>query len=240
MWKFRNDPIQNLSVSVCMCVCLSVLNLILDHWRDRNKTFRGRRHQPLDGYYILITYFYYVHFKIIYEKPVTRLILIARIHTYLVQETPRTTSYIPFYLLLTSYLLPPFLPPTSLPTSLSTSYLPFYLLPPFLSPTSYLPFYLLPTSYLPLYLLHPSSLFTSYLPFYLLPPFLPLTSLSTSYLPSISLSTSYLPFYLLFPSYFVPPLLPPTSLCTSSFYLSPFEKSVISLISPHHRHSRDG
>ena len=42
--KFRYYPIQHLSV------CLSVFYLLLDHWRDRNETFRRHRHQPLDGY----------------------------------------------------------------------------------------------------------------------------------------------------------------------------------------------
>ena len=68
-------------VSVCMCVGLSVFYLLLDHWRKRNETFRGRRHQPLDGYYMLKAYCYYVNFKVICEKPVPRLILVAYIHT---------------------------------------------------------------------------------------------------------------------------------------------------------------
>ena len=182
---------------VCLSVCLSVFYL-LDHWRDRNETFRGCRHQPLNGYYVLETYCCYVNFKVICEKKtVSRLMLVAHIHIYPAQETTPLlppTSYIPFY------LLPPCLPPISL----STSYLPFYLLPSFLSPTSDLPFYLLPISYLPFYLLplclSPASLSISYLPFYLLtisyllPLFLP----PTSHLPP----TSSLLFYLL------PPFLP--------------------------------
>ena len=113
---------------VCLYVCLSVFYLLLDHWRDQNETFRGHKHQPLDGYYILKTYCYLINFKVICEKPVSRLILVAHIHTHLAQETPSSTPYLPFY------LLPPFLPSTSLlppylpHTSLSTSYLPFYLL----------------------------------------------------------------------------------------------------------------
>ena len=55
--------------------------LLLDHRRDRNEAFRGRRHQTLDGYYILKTYCYYVFFKVICEKPVPRLIMVAHIHT---------------------------------------------------------------------------------------------------------------------------------------------------------------
>ena len=51
-----------------MYVCLSVFYLLLDHWRDRNEIFRGCRHQPLDSYYILRTYCYYLNFKVICEK----------------------------------------------------------------------------------------------------------------------------------------------------------------------------
>ena len=44
-------------------------NVLLDHRRNRNETFRvvGINH-PLDGYYILKTYCYYVSFKVICEK----------------------------------------------------------------------------------------------------------------------------------------------------------------------------
>ena len=125
-------------VSVCMCVCLSVclsVFYLLDHWRDRNEIFRSCRHQPLDNYYILKTYCYYLDFKVICENPVSRLILVTHIHTYVAQEKPWLTSYLTFY------LLPPFL----LPTSFATSYLNFYLLPP----TSYLPLTSLSTPYLP-------------------------------------------------------------------------------------------
>ena len=154
----RSHP-KFVCVSICVYVCLSVcpsvrpsvLYLLLDHWRNRNEIFRGRRPQPLDSYYIVKTYCYYVNFKVICEKPVSCLILVAHIHTYLAQET---------------------LWPTSL-TSLSTFYLPFYLLPSFLPPTAYLPFYLLPPFLPPIPLLPPTSLSTSHLPFYLLPPFLP-------------------------------------------------------------------
>ena len=93
VWKLRNDPIQNLSVSVCVSVCLSVrpsvFYVLLDDWRDRNEMVRARRHQPLDGYYILKTYCYCVNFKVICEKPVSCLILVipvAHIHTYLAQK----------------------------------------------------------------------------------------------------------------------------------------------------------
>ena len=71
-----------------MCVCTSVFCLLLDHWRDQNEIFRDSRHQFLDGYYILKTYCYYVIFKVICEKPVSRLILVAHMHTYLAQEIP--------------------------------------------------------------------------------------------------------------------------------------------------------
>ena len=54
----RSHP-KCVCVSVCMCVCLSfclsVFYLLLDHWRDRNETFRGHRHQPLDDDYIATT-----------------------------------------------------------------------------------------------------------------------------------------------------------------------------------------
>ena len=202
VWKLRNDPIQNLSVCmcVCVCVCLSVcpsVFYLLDHCRDRNETFRGRRHQPFDSYYILKTYCY-VNFWVICEKPVSRLILVAHIHTYVALKTLWPTSYLlpsisyllpptSYFLSPTSHLPPLFLPPTSLaisyllptflsPTSLLspslplTSYLSFYLLPPFLPPTSYLPLYLLPN----FYLLPPFLLPISYLPFYVL--FLPHTT----------------------------------------------------------------
>ena len=162
-------------VSVCLSVRSSVLTsvfyFLLDHWRNRNETFRGSRHQLFDGYYILKTYCYVI-FKVICEKPVCRLLLVAHIYT----GTGDTLTY----LLPPSYLPPTFyLPPTS--------NIPFKLLPPcqpsISLSTSDLPFYhLLPTSLSSFYLLF----FTSYLPFYLLPP----TSLSTSYLPPIS----YLPF----------------------------------------------
>ena len=101
-------------LSVCLSVCPSVFNLLLDYWRDRNETFRSRRHQTLDGYYIIKTYCYYVNSKVICIKPVFPLILVAHIHT-CTEDT--LTSYLPFYLLPTSHLL--------LPTSLSNSYLPF-------------------------------------------------------------------------------------------------------------------
>ena len=144
-------------------MCQSIFYLLLDHWRDRNEIFRDRRHQPLDGYYILKTYCYYVNLKVICEKPVSRLIMVAHIYTYLAQvPTSLTTSYFPFY------LLPPFLPTTSI----STSYFPFYLLPPFLPTTS------ISTSYFPFYLLPPTSLTASYL---FLTSFLPPTSLSISH-----------------------------------------------------------
>ena len=177
---------SKICLCVCMCVCLSVclsirpsvtpsvrpsvFYLLLDHRRDRNGIFRDRKHQALDGYYILKTYCYNLNFKVICENSVSRLILVAHIHTYVAQETPWPTSYLSFY----PYLQPPtyFLPPTSL----STSSLPFYRLPPFLPPTSYLQS---PISNLLPPFLPPSSLST----FYLLPPFLPSTSLSTSYLP---------------------------------------------------------
>ena len=48
---------------ICLCVCMylclyvcvfvylsvCVFYLLLNHWRDWNETFKGRRHQPLDG-----------------------------------------------------------------------------------------------------------------------------------------------------------------------------------------------
>ena len=134
-------------------------------------------------------------------------------------------SYLLFYLLLpisfiVSYLFP-------------TSYLSFYFLPPYLPLTYLLTPFLSPTSLLP-----PTSLSTSYLPYcvlpisYLLSPFLPPTSLSISYLTPTSLSTSYIPPTSYLPFYLLPPFLPLTSLFTSSFYLTPFEKSAISLICP--------
>ena len=80
----RHHP-KFVCVSVCMCVCLSiylsVFYLLLEHWRNRNETSSGRRHQPLDGYYISKTYCYYANFKVICEKPVPRLILVVHIHT---------------------------------------------------------------------------------------------------------------------------------------------------------------
>ena len=121
-----------------MCVCLSVCYFLLDHWRDRNEIFRGRRHHALEGYYISKTC-YYVTFKVICEKLSSRKILVS--YSYLLCTGDILT-----------YLLPPFLPPTSnLPFYLQPPYLPpiFYLQPPFLPLTSlsisYLPFYLLPS-----------------------------------------------------------------------------------------------
>ena len=176
--------------------------------------------------YISKTYCYKENFKVICEKTCISL------------NTCRTYSCLLGTGDTVTYLLPPFLPPTLLST--------FYLLPPFLPPTSYFPFYLLfyllPPTFLSTFYLPP----TSYLTFYFLLPFLPHTSLSNSYLPYhllplTSLSTSYLPFYLLpptsfstsyLPFYLLPPFLAPTFLSTSSFYLTPVEKSAISLICP--------
>ena len=62
--KLRNDPIQNVSLCLCVCVsvCLSVFYLPLDHWSELNEIFMGRRHQLFDGYYtILKTFCYYVN-----------------------------------------------------------------------------------------------------------------------------------------------------------------------------------
>ena len=139
-------------VSLCMCVCLSVFYLLLDHWKDRNETVRDRRHQPLDGYYILKnTYCYYLSY--LWKTCIS--LNSGRTYPYLsgTGDLP-PTSYLSFYLL-------------------PTSYLPFYLISPFLSHT------LISTSYLFFYLLSPTSFSTSYLlpPIYLLPPFLPPISL---------------------------------------------------------------
>ena len=223
---------------ICLCVCMCVLSvcpsvrpsvfyLLLDHWRDRNETFRGRRHQPLDGFYILKTYCCYVNFIIICEKLSSRLywshifiLTFHRRHLVLPPISLSTSLLLPPISLSTSYLQPPFLPPTSYlhppiipPTSLSISYLLWYLL----FDTSYFPFYLLPISYLLFYLLPPilplTSLSTSYLPFHLLPPFLPVTFLSDSHLPSYLLRP-FLP-----STYLLPPLLSPISF--STFYLAP-------------------
>ena len=76
--KRPNPKFVCVSVCTCVCVGLSVFYLLLDHWRDRNETFRDRRHQPLDDYYILKHCY---HFKVTCEKPVPRLILVAHIHT---------------------------------------------------------------------------------------------------------------------------------------------------------------
>ena len=78
----RSHP-KCVSMSVCVSVSLSVrpsvFYLLLNHMRDQNENFRGCRHQALDGYYILKTYCYKVNFKVICEKPVPRLILVAHI-----------------------------------------------------------------------------------------------------------------------------------------------------------------
>ena len=49
--SFETTP-SKICLCVCMYVCLSVFYFLLDHWRDRNEIFRGRRLQPLDGYYV--------------------------------------------------------------------------------------------------------------------------------------------------------------------------------------------
>ena len=72
---------------VCLYVSVSVIYLLLDHWRDLNEIFRDGRHQSLDDYCI-IKHCYYSKFKVICEKPVYFLILVAHIRTYLAQKTP--------------------------------------------------------------------------------------------------------------------------------------------------------
>ena len=79
----KRPYLKYVCVSVCVSVCPSVFYLQVNHWRDRNEIFSDRRHHPLDDYYILETYCYYVNFKVMYEKLSSHLILVTHIHTYL-------------------------------------------------------------------------------------------------------------------------------------------------------------